>query len=129
MPNGQGLPPFGISRTGRARHLRTVPTARHGSWVPSILGDVMGGGATVLHRAGDHQLVRCNVAMTRLESRVAGFSVATPCLIAFMVAQTLRAFWGRLLEAGPSGGRLLGVGPSRSRPLGPAGHKKAVVNL
>ena len=41
------LPPSGFPRDSWACRLRAVPIALHGNWAPSVLGDVMGGGATV----------------------------------------------------------------------------------
>ena len=76
------------------------------------MGDVTVNVATVLCREGGGRPVRHTVATPAPGFGVAGFTLATPSLIAVMWVQTLMAHGvGRLLEVGHSGGCLLEVSP------------------
>ena len=136
-PTGQGSPPSGFSRTGRARRLRAVPTARRGSMASSAMDDVMGSMATVSRRARDDRPVRGTVATS-----APGFGGGrmycshVPSHRGYVGANFEGVLVGRLLGVGRSGGRMLGFGPRQGRlrallpsgtqPFRPAGHPKAV---
>ena len=62
-PIVQGLSSSGISRTGKARRMRAVPTARRGSMASSAMDDGMGSVVTVLCWARDGHPVRYTMAM------------------------------------------------------------------